>query len=76
MHKLGHRGFASVWLCRDTHAQPVMRYVAVKVLMAEVSVEDQCSELRATPLNANLDNNDPKGNMVVVWSLSVCHWTS
>lgn len=45
VHKLGHGGFANVWLCRDVRAQPLARYVALKILMAEVSVEE-CSELR------------------------------
>lgn len=51
VHKLGHGGFANVWLCRDTRAQPTARYVALKILMAEVSVED-CSELRVMELKA------------------------
>ncbi|OIW29097.1 kinase-like protein [Coniochaeta ligniaria NRRL 30616] len=46
VHKLGHGGFANVWLCRDTRAQPLARYVALKILMTDVSVEEKCSELR------------------------------
>lgn len=49
VHKLGHGGFANVWLCRDIRAQPLARYVALKILMADISVED-CSELRVMQL--------------------------
>lgn len=51
VHKLGHGGFANVWLCRDVHAQSSTRYVALKILMAEVSVET-CPELRLTEVKA------------------------
>jgi serine/threonine-protein kinase SRPK3 len=51
VHKLGHGGFANVWLCRDIRAQPLARYVALKILMADVSVEE-CSELRVMQLKA------------------------
>ena len=37
IHKLGHGGFATVWLAR-AHGQD--GYVALKIMMAEVSVED------------------------------------
>ncbi|KAI8716112.1 EKC/KEOPS complex subunit BUD32 [Fusarium sp. LHS14.1] len=33
LHKLGYGGYATVWLCRDTHHS---RYVALKILMATV----------------------------------------
>ncbi|KAK2600185.1 hypothetical protein QQS21_005059 [Conoideocrella luteorostrata] len=33
IHKLGHGGFSTIWLCRDDQLQ---RYVAVKVMTAEV----------------------------------------
>ena len=51
VHKLGHGGFANVWLCRDVHAQSSPSYVALKILMAEVSVGD-CSELRLMEIKA------------------------
>ncbi|KAI5855030.1 kinase-like domain-containing protein [Durotheca rogersii] len=44
IHKLGHGGFANVWLCRDTNAEETV-YLALKILMAEVSTDD-CPELR------------------------------
>ena len=34
IHKLGHGGFGTVWLCRDSQAS---RYVAVKVMTADLS---------------------------------------
>lgn len=36
IHKLGHGGFSTVWLCRDAMDN---RYVAVKVMTADVSPE-------------------------------------
>ncbi len=59
IHKLGHGGFANVWLCRDTREQPPARYVALKILMADVSVEE-CSELRAMQLRAWRDAESAK----------------
>ncbi len=49
VHKLGHGGFATVWLCRDTHEE---QWKAVKVMSANVSTED-CTELRAVKFFAN-----------------------
>jgi serine/threonine-protein kinase SRPK3 len=43
IHKLGNGGFANVWLCRDLKGGS-MKYVAVKILMAESSTND-CGEL-------------------------------
>jgi serine/threonine-protein kinase SRPK3 len=37
IHKLGHGGFSTVWLCRDSREG---KYVAVKVHTAEVSADD------------------------------------
>jgi len=31
IHKLGHGGFATVWLCRDTGAREATRYIALKL---------------------------------------------
>lgn len=33
IHRLGHGGFATVWLCRDVHAA---KYVAIKVMTADI----------------------------------------
>jgi len=49
IHKLGHGGFANVWLCRDIGKIEVTRYVALKILMAETST-DECPELRVNEL--------------------------
>ncbi|KAG0646523.1 Serine threonine-kinase SRPK [Hyphodiscus hymeniophilus] len=49
IHKLGHGGFANVWLCRDTKAKEATEYVALKILMAEASSDD-CPELRLNRL--------------------------
>jgi serine/threonine protein kinase len=43
IHKLGHGGFSTVWLCQDTHHE-TLKYVAVKVLVASESDAD-CREL-------------------------------
>lgn len=37
IHKLGHGGFGTVWLCRDS-VEP--RYIALKVLASELKSED------------------------------------
>lgn len=44
VHKLGHGGFATIWLCRDTTAESP-QYVALKVLKAGAS-GDNCRELQ------------------------------
>lgn len=36
IHKLGHGGFGTVWLCRDSRD---LRYVAVKVMVAGINPE-------------------------------------
>jgi len=52
IHKLGHGGFANVWLCRDTEAKEATKYVALKILMAETSSDD-CPELRVNQLKGD-----------------------
>jgi hypothetical protein len=47
IHKLGHGGFGTVWLCRDNQKAS---YVAVKVAIAEVS-PDQLADLRIAQLD-------------------------
>lgn len=44
IHKLGHGGFATIWLTRDLNSQDTTRYVALKILRAGGSV-DNCPEL-------------------------------
>jgi len=44
IHKLGNGGFANVWLCRDMHIRHTTKYVALKILRADVSTDD-CPEL-------------------------------
>lgn len=51
IHKLGSGGFATVWLCQDTQATGATQYVALKILMAEVSSDD-CPELRVSQLKS------------------------
>ena len=43
VHKLGSGGFANIWLCHDMKAPNSTKYVALKILMAEVLAVD-CSE--------------------------------
>jgi hypothetical protein len=45
IHKLGSGGFAIVWLYRDTKAKGATKYIALKILMAEISSDD-CPELQ------------------------------
>ena len=45
IHKLGSGGAGNVWLCRDVSSEHGPRYLALKILMAECSNEDDCPEL-------------------------------
>lgn len=47
-HKLGHGGFGTVWLCRDTQEA---KYVAIKVMIGDIT-PDQIPDLNL----ANLDH--------------------
>jgi len=61
IHKLGHGGFANVWLSRDTEAKEATKYVALKILMAGISSND-CPELRVNQLKAAHNQNAPEGD--------------
>jgi serine/threonine protein kinase len=61
IHKLGHGGFANVWLCRDTEAKEATEYVALKILMAETSSDD-CPELQVNQLEAARNQHAPEGD--------------
>lgn len=61
IHKLGHGGFANVWLSRDTEAKDATKYVALKILMAGTSSDD-CPELRVNQLKAAHNQNPPEGD--------------
>lgn len=61
IHKLGHGGFANVWLSRDTEAKEATKYVALKILMAE-TFGDDCPELRVKHLKAAHDQHAPEGD--------------
>lgn len=50
IHKLGHGGFSTVWLCRDTREGP---YVAVKVHTADVSAKN-LPDLRLVDLDKSI----------------------
>lgn len=52
--KLGHGGFATVWLCRDTFEETSTTYFAVKVLMADASTENY-RELSTSTIETRLD---------------------
>ncbi|POS72633.1 CMGC protein kinase [Diaporthe helianthi] len=48
IHKLGHGGFGTVWLCRDS--QDLLGYVAVKVMVADINPEN-LQDLTLTRVN-------------------------
>ncbi|KAK3505460.1 kinase-like protein [Neurospora crassa] len=53
VHKLGHGGYGTVWLCQDT-LSPTPKWRAVKVMSAKASTSD-CAELRAMEAFRNID---------------------
>ncbi|KAL5318767.1 hypothetical protein ACEPPN_013833 [Leptodophora sp. 'Broadleaf-Isolate-01'] len=61
IHKLGSGGFATVWLCRDTEAKRTTKYLALKILMAEISSDD-CPELRVSQLKDSLEQPANEGS--------------
>ena len=50
LHKLGHGGFGTVWLCRDTQDA---RYVAVKVMVGDVT-PSQLHDLKLAGLDRSV----------------------
>lgn len=59
LHKLGYGGYATVWLCRDTHHS---RYVALKILMATVN-PDTIPELE---ILSQLDRSLPGAEFIAI----------
>ncbi|KUJ17502.1 kinase-like protein [Mollisia scopiformis] len=55
IHKLGHGGFATVWLARDSIRQ---RYVALKILAARLSRD--CPEIETLRRLRNSENHEGK----------------
>ncbi|KAL2015400.1 hypothetical protein VTK56DRAFT_5538 [Thermocarpiscus australiensis] len=51
LHKLGHGGFATVWLCRDNASN---KWRAVKIMAAQVSTPD-CADFKALKLFGGID---------------------
>ena len=72
--KLGHGGFATVWLCRDTFEETSTKYVAVKVLMADASTEDY-HELSTSTIEARLDKGPGDSDDKASISLPLDHFT-
>lgn len=77
LHKLGHGGFSTVWLCRDGQTN---KYVAVKVHTADVSVVDlpdlrlvdlDKSALGAEYINIPKDHFSLEGQMATINVLSL-----
>lgn len=63
IHKLGHGGFSTVWLAHDSLHR---RYVALKILCAEVSAE--CPELKILDY-LEQSNSDHSGRQYVAFLL-------
>lgn len=61
IHKLGHGGFATVWLCHDSET---LRYVALKVIIAVASSEN-CPELRVLR-SKGLDFKQAGGDKIAI----------
>lgn len=62
IHKLGHGGTSTVWLCRDTSSH-IPKYVALKVLKACLTREN-CRELLAMRLKDDAIDQDPGGERI------------
>ncbi|KAK7754312.1 hypothetical protein SLS62_003605 [Diatrype stigma] len=64
MHKLGSGGLANVWLCRDIQDSG-LKYVALKILLAEASTPDygefHLTELGNVVALGLFDSEDPDG---------------
>lgn len=61
IHKLGHGGFATVWLCHDA---VTLEYVGLKIIIAIASSEN-CPELKILRLK-DLDFKQPGGDKIVI----------
>lgn len=69
LHKLGWGGFGTVWLCHDLCNGP-HRFVAVKIIAAEISGED-CRER----LSLRLLKDSDQGGLHESLSLPLDHFT-
>ncbi|KAL4940979.1 kinase-like domain-containing protein [Aspergillus oleicola] len=58
IHKLGTGGFANVWLCLVEKSEPT-QYVAVKILQARLSIDDESRELANVRRLSELAKTDP-----------------
>lgn len=67
IYKLSHGGSATVWLCRDTNSDQGNRYVALKILIAEIS-ENDCRELQLL----HFESTDKQHGSVKGGSESIC----
>ncbi|KIH91881.1 hypothetical protein SPBR_01627 [Sporothrix brasiliensis 5110] len=65
LRKLGHGGYGTVWLCRDTR-DGCAGYVAVKVTIAMVKAEDEISDLT---ILAGLDRSSVPGSDHIAFPL-------
>lgn len=65
VHKLGSGGFANIWLCRNLAVHDTTKYVALKILIAELSTDD-CPELL---VNSTFSPDDDGGANYIAHAL-------
>ena len=71
IHKLGHGGFATVWLARDAHR---LRYVALKILAARLSRDCPEVEILRRLRESKEINQDGEGGKRYVMSMLDHFW--
>lgn len=58
LHKLGNGGYANIWLCRDMTTENSTQYIALKVLVSDMSTVNDSPERRAGILRHGVDEQE------------------